>query len=69
MPSGNPLINYFLAQILASLYNGKEQFKASGRNDEFLDPDEREAEEKQRLDRFAAWLVDERGEDGEDTPA
>ncbi|KAJ9116667.1 hypothetical protein QFC20_000601 [Naganishia adeliensis] len=55
--------------IQASLYDGREQFKASGRGDEFLDPDEREAEEKQRLDRFAAWLVDERGEDGEDTPA
>ncbi|GHJ84273.1 hypothetical protein NliqN6_0675 [Naganishia liquefaciens] len=56
-------------QIQASLYDGKEQFKASGKNDGFLDPDEREAEEKQRLDRFAAWLVDERGDDGEDTPA
>lgn len=59
----------YSSQIQASLYDGREQFKASGRGDEFLDPDEREAEEKQRLDRFAAWLVDERGEDGEDTPA
>ncbi|KAJ9105238.1 hypothetical protein QFC21_001603 [Naganishia friedmannii] len=56
-------------QIQASLYDGREQFKASGRTDEYADPDERDAEESKRLDRFAAWLVDERGEDGEDTPA
>ncbi|KAJ9108136.1 hypothetical protein QFC19_002603 [Naganishia cerealis] len=60
--------NIHLFDIQASLYDGKEQFKASGGKDEFVDPDERDAEERQRLDRFAAWLVDERGEDGEDTP-
>jgi hypothetical protein len=65
------LLTLFLAthQIQASLYDGREQFKASGRTDEYADPDERDAEESKRLDRFAAWLVDERGEDGEDTPA
>lgn len=41
-------------KIYAGIYTGKERFKKSG-NKSLADDDE---DEKQRLDGFAAWLVD-----------
>lgn len=58
-----------LIQVEASIYNGRERFKQSSGRDELIDPDDKEAEEKKRLDKFAAWLVDGEDEvDGETPP-
>ena len=54
-------------QVQAAIYTGKERFKQSGTADDYVDPDEADAEEQKRLDKFAAWLTDGPGEDGKPT--
>jgi len=54
-------------QLEASIYTGKERFRQSGTGEDYLDPDEADAEEQKRLDNFAAWLTDGPGEDGQPT--
>jgi hypothetical protein len=54
-------------QLEASIYTGKERFRQSGTGEDYLDPEEADAEEQKRLDNFAAWLTDGPGEDGQPT--
>jgi len=44
-------------RVEATLYNGKERFKRSGTHDEIEGDDD--VAEKERLDGFAQWLMNE----------
>jgi HIV Tat-specific factor 1 len=46
-------------QIYAGLFTGKERYK---RNNKGIDLEDQEKDERERLDNFAQWLVDEDGE-------
>ncbi|WVR09154.1 hypothetical protein IAU60_006216 [Kwoniella sp. DSM 27419] len=49
-------------RIYAGIYTGKERFKKSGGTQSFGNEDDNDQEERERLDKFAQWLVEGEGE-------